>query len=422
MIYINHIVAFLSLVFYLTGSISAQIPAPKQTDPIAITGGTFFTVSGDVIEDGIIVFEDGTITAIGSDVAIPDGAQIFDASGKHIYPGLIDAYSNMGLTEIGAVNVTSDFNEYGDVTPNVRAERAFHPESEHIPVARSHGIAVAISSPGGNRISGLSAAMMMDGWTWEGMTLRPKTGLMIDWPSMSDNDNAQKELQLIKDTFAKARAYHTARSVSDQYRTDMRWEAMIPVLQKEVPVVVSADDSRQIQSAITWAESEDVRLIILGGRDAHFVTDQLVAKAIPVLLTSVLASPGRQWQSYDEVYSHAGQLQAAGIRIAIAGGYGSANAMRLRHHAATASGFGLSKNEAIKAMTIYPAEFFGLDDKIGSLEEGKDATLMITDGDILDLRTSVEQLFIQGRKIDMADKQKNLFERYQEKYRQLSNE
>jgi imidazolonepropionase-like amidohydrolase len=412
-------VCFIFILFIYT--VYAQIPAPAQHQPVAISGATIYTMTGQIIREGTIVFKDGRITMVGTDVEIPGDAVRYDARGKHVYPGLIDAYTNMGLTEIGAVDVTSDFNEHGTVNPNVRAEKAFHPESEHIPVARSHGIAVTFSSPSGGTISGLSAAMMMDGWTWEGMTLHAPLGLMIQWPVMSGSNNGGREqLEEIEDAFRKARAYYKARVESDNHPTDMRWEAMIPVLNREIPVVVQANDARQIQDAITWSESEDVRLIILGGRDAHYVAHHLVAKKIPVIITSVLSSPDRPWQGYDDVYSSAARLYDAGIPFAIAGEYGSANAMRLRHHAATAAGFGLPAEEAIKSITLHPAEIFGLADRIGTLETGKDATLIITDGDLLDLRTSVEQMFIRGRTIDMTDKQKNLFERYREKYLQMS--
>lgn len=422
--FIKRSLTVFSIVIILCLSLQAQIPASPQQQPVAITGATIYTVSGGVIQDGTIIFEDGKITAIGAGLEIPEAAERYDASGKYVYPGLIHAYTNMGLTEIGAVDVTSDINEFGQINPNVRAEKAFHPESRHIPVARSHGIAVSLSSPSGSTISGLSAAMLMDGWTWEGMTLRAPIGLMINWPMITDNDNnnARNQLKEIKQAFSNARSYKKARSVSENHRTDMKWEAMIPVLQREIPVVVQANNARQIQDAITWAESENVRLVILGGRDALYAVDQLIAKDVPVIITPVLTSPGRPWQGYDEVYSNAAELHEAGIRFAISGEYGSANAMRLRHHAATAAGFGLPADEAMKAITLYPAEIFGLSDRIGSLEVGKDATMIVTDGELLDLRTSVEQMFIRGRKIDMADQQKNLFKRYREKYRQLSEE
>lgn len=421
--FIKRAVTLLGIVLILCISLHTQIPAPPQQQPVAIIGGTIHTISGEVIHDGILIFEDGRITAIGAGLEIPLDAERYDASGRQVYPGLIHAFTNMGLTEIGAVDVTSDFNEYGQINPNVRAEKAFHPESEHIPVARSHGIAVTLSSPSGSTISGLSAAMLMDGWTWEGMTLRAPIGLMINWPTITGADNnARKQLEMIKQAFENARAYQKARAVSKDHRTDMRWEAMIPVLQREIPVVVQANDVRQIQDAIAWGESENVRLVILGGRDARYTTDLLLAKDIPVIVTPVLTSPGRPYQGYDEVYSHAAELHEAGIRFAIAGEYGSANAMRLRHHAATAAGFGLPADEARKAITLYPAQIFGLSDRIGSLEIGQDATLIITDGELLDIRSSIEQMFIQGRRIDMTDKQKNLFERYREKYRQLSDD
>jgi imidazolonepropionase-like amidohydrolase len=413
---------FIIMVLFCS-TVSAQIPAPDQREPIAISGATIYTVSGDVIENGILIFEEGKITALGRDIKIPEGAEVYDASGKYVYPAFIHAYTNMGLTEIGAVDVTSDFNEYGQINPNVRAEKAFHPESEHMPVARSHGIAVTITSPSGSTISGLSAAMLMDGWTWEGMTLRAPIGLLINWPFITEDDtNARDQLKAIKETFRKARAYKNARAASPGQRIDTRWEAMIPVLEREIPVVVQANNESEIQDAITWAESENVRIIILGGRDARYTAHQLVAKDIPVVITSVLNSPGRPWQGYDEIYAHAAGLHSSGVQFAIAGEYGSANAMRLRHHAATAAGFGLPAEEAVKAITLYPAKIFGLSDRIGSLEVGKDATLILTDGDVLDLRSNIEHMFIQGRKIDMHDKQKNLFERYREKYRQLSED
>lgn len=421
--YIKRLLPILTVTIFLSYPLIAQIPAPAQQQPVAITGGTIYTITGEIIENGTIIFENGVITAVGTDIDIPEDARQYDAGGKYIYPGLIHSHTNMGLTEIGAVDVTSDFNEYGTINPNVRAEKAFHPESEHMPVARSHGIAVTLSSPGGGTISGLSAAMIMDGWTWEGMTLRAPIGLMINWPVITDNgNNARNQLNDIKDAFHKARAYYTARTASNNHRTDMRWEAMIPVLQREIPVVVQANTAQQIEDAITWAESENVRLVIIGGRDAQYTADQLKEKDIPVIITPVLTGPSRPWQGYDDSYTHASKLYEAGIQFAISGEYGSANAMRLRHHAATAAGFGLPAEEALKAITLFPAKIFGLSDRIGSLETGKDATLIITDGDILDLRTSVEQMFIQGRQIDMDDKQKNLFERYREKYNQLSGE
>lgn len=421
--FIKHSAAVIGIIVFVCSALYAQIPAPEQREPVAITGATIFTVSGDVIENGTLIFEDGTITALGHGIEIPDGTEEYDASGKYLYPAFIHAYTNMGLTEIGAVDVTSDFNEFGQINPNVRAEKAFHPESEHMPVARSHGVGVTISSPSGSTISGLSAAMLMDGWTWEGMTLRAPIGLMINWPFITDdNNNARNQLKAIREAFGKARAYKNARAASPAQRIDMRWEAMIPVLQREIPVVVQANNESEIQDAITWAESEDVRIIILGGRDAHYTAYQLVAKDIPVIITSVLNSPGSPWQGYDEIYAHAAILHNLGIQFAIAAEYGSASAMRLRHHAATAAGFGLPAEEAIKSITLYPAKIFGLSDRIGSLEVGKDATLILTDGDVLDLRSNIEQMFIQGRKIDMSDKQKNLFERYREKYRQISED
>jgi imidazolonepropionase-like amidohydrolase len=414
-------VSFVSLLTLIISQFAVtQIPVTEQGHPIAITGATVITGTGDTLYNGTILFEEGKITALGTDLALPETTERYDASGMYVYPGLIHAFNNMGLTEIGAVPVTSDFSEHGAVNPNVRAEVAFHPESTHIPVARSHGIIVSVSSPSGGIISGTSAAMYMDGWTWESMVLHAPVGLVVTWPIILDEENgARRQLSELRDAFDRARAYKVARDAGRGHPLDMRWEAMLPVLDGTVPVIVHADDTRQIQDAVAWAEAEDLRLVLLGGRDAHYVTDLLLEKGIPVIVRPVLTGPTRLWQPFDEVYSLPSKLYRAGVTFAITGTYGSANAMQLRHHASTAAAFGLPEEEALRAITLYPAQILGFADRVGSLEVGKDASLLVADGNILDLRTSVEQVFIEGRKADMNDMQKRLFERYREKYRQL---
>jgi hypothetical protein len=226
------------------GALEAQIPAPRQQQPIALTGGTIHTITGGVLRNGTILFEDGRITAIGANVAIPTHARRIDVSGKHVYPGLIDAHSQMGMFEIGGIDVTIDVNELGDLNPNVRAHVAVNPESRHIGVARSNGVLVTVSSPTGGLVSGLSAAMMLDGWTWEQMTLRPETGLVINWPSDgagfagfgggaawgagasagAAEARYNASIRQIRDFFATSRAYRTARTAAaDRHPTDSRF-------------------------------------------------------------------------------------------------------------------------------------------------------------------------------------------------------
>lgn len=398
----------------------AQIPAPAQSQPIALTGGTIHTVSGDVIENGTILFEDGVITAIGINVELPENTRVDDISGKHVYPALIDAFSRIGIFEIGMVPMTEDINEQGPVNPNVKVERAFNPESRHIGIARSAGIGVVVTSPGGGLISGQSAAMLLDGWNWEEMTLKSGAGMIVNWPSAANEERYTETLRELRTAFADARAYKIARQAMNEGRAarhdlDTRWEATIPVFEREIPVVVNANEVRQIQDAIVWAQEEDVKLIILGGRDAHFVTDHLKAYEIPVIVTEVLASPSRDWEGYDTRYSLPAKLRRAGVTFAISGEPDAANANRLPYEAGAAAAFGLPVDEAVKAITLYPAEILGIRDRVGALEPGMDATLIITDGNPVEYATQVEQVYIRGRKSDMNDMHRQLYEKYYQK-------
>ena len=411
-------VAFTALL--AAGTLGAQVPAPPQERPVALTGATLHTITQGVIPNGTIVFEDGVITAVGANVQIPAGAERIDASGRHVYPGLIDAFSTMGLTEIGGITQAIDLNELGTINPNVRAEVAVNPESRHIGVARSSGVLITLTSPSGGLISGLGAAMMLDGWTWEQMTLKSGAALLVNWPSPANENQYARQLRELRDAFAAARSYHNAMKAAREGRgpvhdTDPRWEAMIPVLERDVPVVVGADMVSQIQDAMTWAEEEGVRLVIRGGRDAGYLADHLARRQIPVVLTSVLDAPGRAWEPYDQVYGLPARLHAAGVPFAIAGGAGAANANRLPFEAGAAIAFGLPEEEAVKAVTLYPARFLGIDDRVGSLEPGKEATLLITTGNPLEYATEVEQAFIQGRKLDMADQHRQFLQKYMER-------
>lgn len=425
---------------------SDPIPAPKQKKPIALVGGTIHTVSGAVITNGTILFDKGKIVALGQNVAIPTDAERVNIAGKHVYPGLIDASTNMGLTEIGSVRGTLDIQEQGTINPNARAEVAVDAESEHFPVARSKGILITGSTPAGGIISGTSAAMMMDGWTWEEMTLKAPLGLVVNWPSMvyttggfgfgggfggqqqtreTWQRNRDQQLKALRDAFASARAYMVAKKAEAQkgvpyHDTDSRWEAMIPVLEGNVPVFVNANELAQIQAAITWAEQEGVKLVIVGGRDAWRVTDQLKAKDIPVIVRPIHTPPARRFDDYDVQYTLPSKLKAAGVRFCIAGDGSASNSRNVPHHAATAVAYGLPKEDGLKSITLYTAQILGIADRVGSLESGKDATLIVTDGDPLELSTSVEQAYIQGKKLDLRDKHKRLYQKYQEKYKQLS--
>jgi len=421
------------------GTVVAQnaIPAPKQQKPVALVGGTVHTVSGAVIPNGTVVFDNGKITAVGANAAVPAGAERVDVTGKHVFPGMIDAYNSMALGEIGlGAPGTIDYAESGQINPNARAEVAVHPESEQIPVGRSGGVTLAVVCPQGGLISGLSAAMMLEGWSWEDMTLKAPLGLIVHWPTMVYTPNPfsqqtkedwlkrrDENLKLLSDAFAHARAYMTAKKAEQAkgvpyHDTDPRWEAMIPVLEGQVPVVVNAFELTEIQAAIAFSEREKVRLIISGGIDSWRVADQLKAKDIPVIVTD-LQSGGRRWEEYDVIFSLPKRLQEAGVRFCITSDRSGANIRNTPFHAAQASAYGLDRDEALKAVTLYPAQIFGIADRVGSIDVGKDANVVIANGDILEITSKIEQVYIQGRKSDMRDKHTRLYEKYEEKYRQL---
>jgi len=412
---------------------SGQMPAKKQEKPIAIVGASIHPVSAPTIEGGTIVFDNGKIVALGKDVPIPTGAEVINAAGKHVYPGLISANTYIGLTEIGAVRASNDRSETGRINPNVKAEVAFNPESELIPVTRANGITMIVTSPSGGLISGTSAMMLMDGWTWEDMRFKSAAAMIVNWPGMYIRKGLQEEeqkksrdasLKEIADAFRDARAYQKAKNAEQQkgipyHNIDVRWEAMIPVLEGRVPVMVVANDIQQIQAAVAWTAQENLKLILLGGTDSWRVADLLKKNKVSVIVPGTYNLPTHRFDEYDDPYELPAKLHRAGIQFAIASGDEAAHERNLPYHAAYAAAYGLPKEEALKAITLYPAQIFGVADRVGSLEVDKDATLIVTTGDPLEIRSNVVMEFIQGRKIDLTSKHTMLYEKYKEKYRRL---
>ena len=413
---------------------STEIPAPPQTRPIALKGATIHPVSGPDIASGTIVFDHGKITAIGSDAAIPADAEVIDAAGKHIYPGLISANSAVGLIEIGAVRSTVDLAESGAINPNVRSLTSINPDSEMIPVARSNGILTTLTVPEGGIISGQSAVLRMDGWTPEEMAVRSPAAMHLRWPEMTLNrdprapksvEDQQKEidkaLKTIRDAFQIARSYWQARkTASADFKSDLRWESMMPVFDGKLPLFVHADTFAQIESALAWAKEAQLKIVLVGGNDAWRMARQLKESDTPVIIALATALPLRRDDGYDSIFSNAARLHEAGVRFCIAKNGRNSEAPHERtlpYEAAMASAFGLPRDEALKAVTLYPAQILGISDQLGSLETGKAATLIVTNGDPLDFPTQVEMAYIDGRKIDLSNRQTHLRDKYQEKYR-----
>ena len=428
-------VLLIGLAFCITRSLNASdtIPAPPQAKPIAIKGATIHPVSGPDIPNGTIVFENGKITAIGADAAVPSGADVIEANGKHVYPGLINANTVLGLVEIGAVRSTVDVEEVGALNPNVRSITSVNPDSELIPVARAAGVLTALSVPEGGIISGQSAVLRLEGWTPEEMTVLSPAAMHLGWPNLTIDrrlrarksvKDQQKEIEKaqkqIREAFATARAYwQTRKNPGPDFKTDLRWEAMMPVFDGKLPLFIHASTLAQIEAALAWSKEMQLKFVLVDGDDAWRVAVQLKESGIPVILGPATSLPPRRDDDYDSGWSSAAKLQQAGVKFCIAsnGRGAETNERNVGYEAGLAAGYGLPKEEALKAVTLYPAQILGVADKLGSLEAGKAATLIVTNGDPLDFPTQVEVAFVDGRKIDLSNRQTRLRDKYREKYR-----
>ncbi len=413
---------------------SMEIPAPPQSHPIVLRGATIHPVSGPEIPQGTIVFDGGRIVALGPQVPPPAAAEIIDLPGKHIYPGLISAHTVLGLTEIDAVRSTLDVAETGRINPNARAATSVNPDSELIPVTRSNGILTALSVPDGGLISGQSAIIRLDGWTPAAMTIRAPAALHVRWPAMRLNrepdapktlEDQQKEIdksiKTLRDAFDIARSYWQAKKTAGPaFQVDQRWEAMLPVFEGKLPLFIHAESLAEIEAAIAFADRQQLSFTLVGGHDAWRMAGQLKARDIPVVVSYPTALPSRRDDPYDSQFSNAAELQRAGVRFCIARAGRESQAPHERNmpfEASLAAAFGLPRDEALKAVTLYPAQLLGIADQLGSLEVGKAATLLITSGDPLDFPGHIEAAYIDGRQIDLSNRQTHLRDKYLEKYR-----
>lgn len=407
-----------------------EVPGAKQDHPIALVGGTIHTVSGKTIKNGTLLFIDGKIAEIGGDVNLPVNVEVIDVQGKHIFPGLIDANSNMGLVEINAVRATVDERETGRFNPNVKAHVAINPDSEIIPTTRSNGVLLCLTAPSGGVISGQSAVIQLDGWTFEDLTIRPGAGLHINWPLMAAVSDWQltgsakeagkardKNLQELEEFFNTARRYDEARRHDASTKIDLKWESMRDVLAGKIPVIATANNANQIQAAVAFSIRQKVKLIINGGYDSIYCTDLLKQHDIPVILGGVYRLPRRADDPYDLPYEIPSLLEKAGVRFCISsdGRFGASMVRNLPFHAGTAHAYGLSMEQALRSVTLSTAEILGVDEQVGSLERGKDATLVIADGNILDIKTNVEAAYIGGRRVDLSDRHKKLYYKYEQR-------
>lgn len=420
-------------------------PDPSMTDTPAptyvIRNARVVTVSGSDIEDATVVISNGRIASVGaSATASPPGAQEIDGRGLTVYPGMIDLGTNMGLGEISAVSATQDTSELGDMNPNIATIWSINPHSSNINVTRVAGVTSALALPSGGIISGQAALINLAGSSPREMAVAPQAALMLEFPrigggggfaaflqaqqgitpdAIAARDRRIDQLrQMLRDAEAYGRAQDAyAKDPKNVERppSDLKLAALVPYVRGERPVIFRAEREREIRAAVRFAEEMKLKAVIIGGSEAWKVTQLLKERGVPVILDSVLNMPLREDDPYDSLYENASKLQAAGVRFCISTGDSGAHVRDLPFHAGMAAAYGLPKPEALKSVTLYPAQILGVSDRLGSIEQGKLANLVVTDGDMLEARTSVRYLFINGRQIPLVSRHTMLSDQFKDR-------
>lgn len=422
--------ACLLLVF--SAAAQRPVPAPAQQTAILILGATAHLGNGQTIANSAIGFEKGKLTLVADATVIrldrSKYARIYDATGKHVYPGFIAPNTRIGLEEIEAARATLDFADLGGYMPNLRTLVAYNTDSELIPTIRSNGILLTQATPEGGVISGSSSVMQLDAWNWEDAAYRSDDGIWLNWPAQRSfggfgqgnpefkkNEQYDKDVLALRNYFEEAKAYLMQSSPEVK---NLRFEAMRGLFNQKQALYIRVDNAKTIQEAVLFAESFGIKDVIAGGSDSWLVADFLKSHNVPVILGLTQALPARDDDDIDQKFKTAAQLQDKGVLFAFTSN-GSWRQRNLPFQAGQACGFGLSKEAAVAALTLNTAKILGIDQTCGSLETGKDATLFISEGDALDMRTCVvTAAFIQGREINLDNKHKQLARLFEAKYRQ----
>lgn len=440
-------VGFLSLLcLALTIAVSAQSDGSQQNKTgragtFAITNARIVTVSGAVIENGTIVIQNGKITAVGANAAVPSGAERIDGKGLSVFPGMIDAGTNLGLAEIsGGANATVDVAEVGAMNANAKAFKGVNPHSSHVNVTRVNGITTVLSRPTGGTIAGQATVINLNGSTQTEMAVVPEFGLVINFPRVStfggfnpatfsaqtiDFNEAIKrrdtQLEELKKIFKDTENYARAREAYEKDKklpytaTDLKMDAMIPYMRGEKPIIFTAERERDIRGIVRFVEEMKIKGIIMGGQEAWKVADGLKRNNISVIYTNIYNLPVQDDDSYDYLFEAPAKMQQAGVKFAISTGDGGGEVRDLPYHAGLAGAFGLSKEDALKSVTLYPAQILGIADRLGSLEVGKMANIVVADGDILEPRTNIKYLFIGGRLLPLTSRHTELYDSFKDR-------
>ena len=426
--------SILSFAFVIANAQSNVYPAPKQSQPVAITGATVHIGNGQVLNNATVVMVDGKITAVGANVQVPAGAQTVNAQGKHVYPGLILSASNLGLVEIGSVRASSDVREIGDMNPDIRSITAYNVDSKIINTLRSNGILLANIVPEGGLLSGTSSVVQLDAWTPQDAAYKTDQGIHLRMPSLMagpvrrfggfGGPNAQQQtdpvkegldrIEKLKSFFREAKAYNAETS---HEQSNLKFESVKGLFDKNEKLYVHANTVKQMLVALDFVKEFGFDVVIVGGSDSWQIADLLKQNNVSVILNQMHSLPTAEDDDVDQPYKTPAMLQKAGVTFAINDEDEQNRGRNLMFNAGTAATYGLTKEQALQAITLNAAKCLGIDKQTGSIEVGKDANVIISDGDILDMRTSiVTDAFIQGRKIDLNDKQKQLNERYLKRY------
>ena len=419
----------ISIIFSLKSFAQNPSPALPQKEAILIMNGTAHIGNGQIIQNSAIGIKDGKIVLVADATLIKLDKEaykiIVDASGKQVYPGFINCNSNLGLTEVDAIRSTRDFNETGEFNPNVRSIIAYNTDSKIPQTLRSNGVLLAQTVPQGGVISGQSSVVELDAWNWEDAAYKMDEGIHINWPRMYttlNNPNETEEIQkqkiqnnlnAVELIFSEAKTYSLNSSPAEK---NLKYEAMRGLFNGSKKLYVHCDYVREIVSAINMVKRFGIKMVLVDGADSFRVTDLLKENNIPVILGRIHTLPSREDDDYDLPFRLPFLLKQGGVvfAISIESSWGARNVM---FNAGTASAYGLTKEEALASITSTPAKILGIDDKVGSLVVGKDATLFISEGDALDMRTNkVTKAFIRGKDINLDNIQSQLYRKYMTKY------
>ncbi len=403
-----------------------------HAETVLFRNATIHTVTGPVIPNGSILVTDGRIAEVGENIknARKRADKVVRLNKAHVYPGLISASTSLGLVEVNALRQTRDYREVGSHTPDVFSWVSVNPDSELIPVARANGISHFLAVPQGGTVPGVSGLMATDGWTVEDMAAKPLAALHLNWPGMTISATSNRkpaeqqkqdkeQVQKIDEFFSQAESYAKAKRATprDRFRPVPAWEPMIPFLKGEAPIIIHAYQLATIKSAVEWAAGRGYKnVIVAGGRDAWRTAKLLAKHKTPVIYEATFDDPGRDTDPYNIQYKAPELLRQAGVKVVISlgtGSFGASNLRNLPYVAAQSIAHGLPEADALRAITLHPAEILGVGDRLGSIEPGKEATFFAADGDIFDIRSHVKRMWISGKEVSLETRHTRLFEKYQ---------